>query len=73
MKQNCWDFHDCGCGPGGAKVADKGLCKAASDTAHAGTNGGQNAGRYCWQVKGCTDMCDFREEVEMQEGKAFIA
>ena len=73
MKQNCWDFNDCGQGPGGAKITEKGLCKAASDTTHAGTNEGQNAGRYCWHVTDCTNMCDFRKSVELQEGKTFTA
>ena len=55
-RQNCWDFKKCGREPGGARVAELGVCPAAIDTSHNGTNRGENAGRYCWRVAGT--MCD---------------
>jgi hypothetical protein len=51
-KLNCWDFKKCGRQPGGAKVAELGVCPTASMDALDGTNGGKNAGRSCWAVTG---------------------
>ena len=52
QKQNCWDSKKCGRQPGGAKVSEFGVCPAATDAVSDGTNGGKNAGRYCWAVTG---------------------
>ena len=46
----------CGREPGGAKVADLGVCPAATDERLDGVHGGTNAGRACWVVAGT--MCD---------------
>ena len=39
---NCWDFKKCGRIPGGANVAELGVCPAYS----------QGAGQACWLVAG---------------------
>jgi hypothetical protein len=52
MKQNCWDFKKCGRQPGGAKVADLGVCPATVYTGLDGTHSGKNGGRACWVVAG---------------------
>jgi len=51
-KQNCWDYKKCGREPGGRKVAEFGICPAATDTACDGLNSGKNGGRICWAVTG---------------------
>jgi hypothetical protein len=49
---NCWEFMKCERQPGGLLVNERGVCPAATDASHDGTNGGKNAGRYCWKVAG---------------------
>ncbi len=39
---DCWDFKSCGRTPGGAKVAEFGVCPAYT----------QRAGKACWLVAG---------------------
>jgi len=51
-RQNCWEFKECGRGPGGAHVAGKEACPAAEDTSLDGLNFGTNGGRICWAVAG---------------------
>ena len=87
MKQNCWEFKKCGRAPGGAKVAEMGVCPASNDMEFNGANGGINAGRMCWKVSGtyCKGevqgtyaqkqtncvSCDFFIAVKQEEGDAF--
>ena len=52
MKQNCWDFKNCGRSPGGHKTGELGVCPASTAAEHNGVNSGQNAGRFCWKVSG---------------------
>ena len=52
VRQNCWDFKKCGREPGGAKVAELGVCPAPTDTSSGGLNGGEKGGRICWAVAG---------------------
>ncbi len=52
MSQNCWDFKKCGRQPGGAKVADLGVCPSSIDVKANGLNGGRNGGRICWALTG---------------------
>ena len=89
MKANCWEFKKCGRQPGGAKVGELGVCTAASPSPYAGTNGGKNAGRYCWKVAGTLcggivqgsfaskmktcAVCDFFKQVRQEEVGAFHA
>ena len=51
-KRNCWEFMKCQREPGGARVAEKGVCVAAMDSSYEGINDGKNAGRICWAVAG---------------------
>lgn len=84
MHVNCWEFKKCGRQPGGAKVADLGVCPAATHTEANGLNGGRNAGRICWALTGtlCGGAvqgtfaqklancmeCEFYRQVHAEEG-----
>lgn len=57
-KLNCWEFKNCGRQPGGSRVAELGVCPAATENALDGINGGNNGGRICWAVAGT--LCDGR-------------
>jgi hypothetical protein len=52
MALNCWEVKKCGREPGGAKVAEFGVCPASTEAKYNGTNNGKNAGRYCWKIGG---------------------
>lgn len=83
-KVNCWDFKQCGLGPGGEMVAERGLCPCAEPGAHDGRNAGTFAGRFCWKVLGtlCFDAaqstaaekmtacirCDFFKSIRQEAG-----
>jgi hypothetical protein len=83
-KQNCWEAKRCGREPGGARVAELGVCPAAAATATDGMNDGKNGGRVCWavsgtfcggQVQGTFAMklvncmtCEFYQRVMKEEG-----
>ena len=49
---NCWEFKKCGRETNGSKVAELGVCPAATDVKSNGVNEGVNAGRNCWQIAG---------------------
>lgn len=51
-KTNCWDLKNCGRESDGVKVAQLGICPAATDESANGINSGLNAGRLCWAVAG---------------------
>ncbi len=51
LKQNCWEFRQCGRGPRG-QADEFGVCPAAMDTVNSGLYGGQYRGRACWIVMG---------------------
>jgi len=86
-KLNCWEYKKCGRQPGGANVAEFGICPAAMEEKADGFNGGKNAGRVCWaiantlydgKVKGTLVEkisncmeCDFFRLVSSEEGVAF--
>ena len=52
MKQNCWEYTNCGREPGGNKVAELGICNAAIEQKLDGIHNGKNAGRSCWVITG---------------------
>ena len=52
IKQNCWEYKNCGRQPGGYNVPLLGVCPAATDVSSSGLNNGHNGGRICWAVKG---------------------
>ena len=52
MKLNCWQFKKCGREPGGAKVAELGICPASTESSINGINSGKNGGRACWAIAG---------------------
>ncbi len=60
VKQNCWAVQRCGREPGGAAIAEFGVCPAAIDVSSDGLNGGKNAGRICWAVAGT--LCEGRAQ-----------
>ena len=83
-KLNCWEHRKCGRGPSGTRVAELGMCPAASDNSFNGINEGINGGRICWAVAGtfCGDKiqgsfaekrescldCVFFKKVRSEEG-----
>jgi hypothetical protein len=87
-KTNCWEFKSCGREPGGAKVAQLGICPASAEPRVNGLNGGTNGGRVCWAVTGtlcggvvqgtfaaklATCMtCEFYASVARDEGAALV-
>ena len=87
-KRNCWQVMGCGREPGGIHAADLGICPAAVAAKHDGTNGGKNAGRFCWFVAGtfCLNQvqgtfatkfenclkCSFLRGVLKEEGESFV-
>lgn len=83
-RQNCWEYMKCGRQPEGDKVAELGICPAASDTSYAGIYSGKCGGRICWAVagtfcggraqgsfadkRGTCLNCDFYKLVQQEEG-----
>jgi hypothetical protein len=84
LKQNCWEFRQCGREPGGLKVDQYDVCPAALDSATDGLFGGKHRGRICWAVMGtlCAGVpqntfaqkrrlcmtCDFFKQVKQEQG-----
>ncbi len=52
LRQNCWQYMRCGREPGGARVADLGVCPASVDVSANRLNEGTNGGRICWAISG---------------------
>jgi hypothetical protein len=52
MKQNCWEYMNCGRELGAAKAGELGICVAALQQSLNNVHGGLNAGRACWVVAG---------------------
>lgn len=87
-KTNCWEYMECGREPGGRHAANKGICPAAMDRSHEGTNEGTCGGRFCWAVAGtlCHNQvqgsyagkqencleCEFYLQVRAEQGSANI-
>lgn len=81
---NCWEYKQCGRGPGGEKAESEGLCPAATAVLLDGINSGHNGGRACWGVKDtvCNKVlstklcdclrCDFFLRVQEEEGMEFV-
>lgn len=88
-KVNCWEWKKCGRQEGGAKVAELGVCPAATAEPINGANGGLNGGRACWalagtlcggQVQGTFAaklsncmVCDFYKLVSQEEGANLLS
>ncbi len=51
-KTNCWEYLNCGRGPGANAGQPWGPCPAASERRAHGVNGGRNGGRACWALAG---------------------
>ncbi len=81
---NCWEFTNCGHGPG-ADARGGDICPAAASGEYDGKNNGTFAGRICWRVEGtlCSGepeknlaikmthclRCPFFKNVRQGEGK----
>ena len=52
---NCWEFKNCGRGPGGEPA-----CPAVTETRADGVNRGTNGGRVCWAIAGT--LCGGRQQ-----------
>jgi len=84
-RSNCWEILGCGREPGGNRVADLGVCPAATESRVDGINHGRNGGRSCWAIPGtgCATVvfgggkftqcleCPFFQRVELEEGRHF--
>lgn len=86
-RKNCWEVKNCGRQPGGAKIAELGVCPAAVEALTDGMNRGKNGGRTCWAISGtlcCGEVqgshaqkcgncmkCTFYQAVKAEEGTAF--
>ena len=85
-RRNCWEVKNCGRQPGGAKVAQLGVCTAATERRTNGVNNGVNGGRSCWALAGTLcggvvqgsfasklkncQSCEFYNLVRTEEGTA---
>jgi nucleoside-diphosphate-sugar epimerase len=86
-KLNCWEFMQCGRGPGDPEAETKGVCPVVREYRLDGVHGGQFSGRACWVVAGtfcggkaqgtyakkykACRACAFYQQVEAEEGGAF--
>lgn len=50
-KLNCWEYFQCGREVSNQHRSDS-VCNVSLISSFNGTNGGSNAGRYCWHVEG---------------------
>ena len=89
MSTNCWEFKKCGRQPGGARVAELGVCPAAREASADGLNGGSKGGRICWALAGtlCGGKvqgtyaqklenciaCEFYQLVHTEQGKGIAS
>ena len=87
-KLNCWEVKKCGRQPGGLKVAELGVCVAATATKANGVHDGKNGGRACWVISGTLcggkvqgdfaakmgncTACEFYKNVQKEEGTKFL-
>lgn len=87
MKQNCWEFKQCGRELEGKAVSELGTCSAATEERMDGIHGGKNGGRTCWAVAGTLcggevqgtfaqkmlscKACDFYRLVKEDEGSTY--
>jgi len=86
-KLNCWEFMQCGRGPGDPESETKGLCPVAREYRLEGVHDGRFSGRACWVVAGtfcggkaqgtyakkhkACRSCAFYQLVLTEEGDAF--
>ena len=86
-KQNCWEFKQCGKGPGQKQSDNVKQCPAAKEQRLDGVHGGSNSGRACWIVSKtlcggrkqgtfaakqiACKKCNFYQLVEEEEGDNF--
>ncbi|MBU0482161.1 MAG: hypothetical protein KKG47_13780 [Proteobacteria bacterium] len=51
-KLNCWEYHQCGRGPGQVEVSGLAGCPVGSETSTNAMNEGTMGGRVCWAIGG---------------------
>jgi hypothetical protein len=87
MTLNCWEFMKCGREPGGRRVGELGVCRAAEFGASDGFLGGTNGGKACCFITGtfCEEIlqgtyrdkskncwdCAFYRALRQKHGAAF--
>jgi hypothetical protein len=54
-KLNCWEYKECGRGPGSEQI-----CPAVTEIKADGVNHGINGGRVCWAIAGT--LCGGRQQ-----------
>lgn len=85
---DCWQAKKCGREPGGAKVAELGVCAASTFKRLDGVHHGRNGGRACWALSGtlCGGKvqgtfaaklatcldCAFYKQVKAEEGPSLL-
>ena len=83
MKQNCWEFKQCGREPRGANARLMGVCPAAVEESLDSVHEGKKGGRACWIIAGTLcggqvqgtfgakfkscEQCDFYQKVWAEE------
>jgi len=88
VKNNCWEFMNCGREPGGILVNELGVCPAAVEKKLDEINQGKNGGRSCWGVSGTMCFgyvegsfakkignclqCEFFKVVQQEEGSNWV-
>jgi hypothetical protein len=71
-KVDCWEFKKCSREPGGAKVAELGVCPAARSDS-SGINGGTRGGRICWAVAGTLSSSTRLTVLQLASEQGFCA
>ena len=62
MRENCWEYFNCGRQENGAKVKELGVCPVTTTKKTNGINSGKNGGRCCWTFAGT--LCDGKKQGE---------
>ena len=74
-KLNCWEFMQCGRGPGESQEKGKEPCVATMEKGLHRVHGGVNSGRACWVVAGTycggSVQGDFAKKIEACKGCDF--
>ncbi len=69
-RKNCWEVMACGREMNGMNVTNHGVCPASTEERLNGINGGFNAGRACWAVKGTN--CSGKPQKQLAEMEQVI-
>lgn len=68
-KLNCWEYFKCGRELSRLGLSGEVYCTASMVSSLNGKNGGENGGRYCWQVMGT--FCTIQQADETRGSMVF--